>query len=104
MGGAVFKEGPYQAERKIDDENTETVTVDETNILWEIVDKGLKGSYPSGIWLGGVKHTLVREQELEVEGQNVMMRVLGRQHCVGLLRRGQGPEERNRDQRLPEIC
>merc|ERR1712137_814425 len=41
-------------------------------------DKGLKGSYPSGIWLGGVKHTLVREQELEVEGQNVMMRALGR--------------------------
>merc|ERR1712176_1169408 len=43
-----------------------------------IVDKGTKGSYPSGIWFGGVKHTLVREQELEVEGQNVMMRALGR--------------------------
>merc|ERR1712113_1216193 len=47
------------------------VQVDETNILWEIIDQGNKGSYPAGIWFGGVKHTLVRQQDLEVEGQQV---------------------------------
>merc|ERR1712083_1194096 len=76
--GAVIKEGDYEADLKVDDDTTNKVSVDETNLLWEIIDKGVKGSYPSGIWLAGVKHTLVREQELEVEGQNVKMCMLSR--------------------------
>merc|ERR1712060_61033 len=76
-GGLFTRRDPTKPSARLT-KNTETVTVDETNILWEIVDKGLKGSYPSGIWLGGMKHTLVREQELEVEGQTVTVRFLNR--------------------------
>merc|ERR1712087_332977 len=76
--GAVIREGDYEADLKVDEETTNKVSVNETNLLWEIIEKGVKGSYPSGIWLAGVKHTLVREQELEVEGQNVKMCMLSR--------------------------
>lgn len=62
---------PQQREIKISEEETKTVDVDETNILWEIIKHGNKGDYPSGIWFGGVKYTLVRQQDLDVEGQNV---------------------------------
>merc|ERR1712217_563915 len=62
---------PQQREIVISDDEKKQVDVDETNILWEIITNSVKGSYPSGIWFGGVKHTLVREQDLEVEGQEV---------------------------------
>merc|ERR1711956_84486 len=55
----------------ISDDETQDVQVDETNILWEIITNGVKGKYPSGAWLGGRKYTLVRQQELDVEGKEV---------------------------------
>merc|ERR1712050_267062 len=62
---------PCKRELKISDDEVKEVDVDETSILWEIIDQGQKGKYPNGIWFAGIKYTLVREQELEVEGQNV---------------------------------
>merc|ERR1719414_2406105 len=32
-----------------------------------------KSSYENGIWFGGVKYTLVRQQDIDVEGQNVVV-------------------------------
>merc|ERR1712113_1268715 len=37
----------------------------------EIIPNGVKGQYPNGVWLGGKKFTLVREQVLEIEGNEV---------------------------------
>jgi len=68
----VFKEARTE-QLKISDEETKDVQVDETNILWEIISNGTKGKYDSGVWLGGKKYTLVRQQELEVEGKEVMV-------------------------------
>jgi len=67
---SIFKEARTE-KIQISDDETNDVQVDETNILWEIVTNGVKGKYPSGVWLGGRKYTLVREQELEVEGKEV---------------------------------
>merc|ERR1712151_1191399 len=67
---AVFKE-PGNQQITISDEETQDVHVDETNILWEVISNGVKGKYPSGVWFGGTKYTLVRQQELEVEGKEV---------------------------------
>merc|ERR1712150_459513 len=39
--------------------------------LKEIEDKRKKGVYPAGVWLGGKKYTLVREQVLECEGKEI---------------------------------
>merc|ERR1712137_994254 len=62
---------PQNREIAISDEETKTVSVDETTCLWEIITEGNKGKYPNGIWFAGTKYTLVRQQDLDVEGQNV---------------------------------
>merc|ERR1711933_127994 len=43
----------------------------ETNCLRELIDKGVKAKLDGGMWFGGKKYTLVREQELDVEGEDV---------------------------------
>merc|ERR1719270_1349724 len=62
---------PQEREIAISDEETKKVSVDETNCLWEIITEGNKGKFPNGIWFGGTKYTLVRQQILEVEGHDV---------------------------------
>merc|ERR1719221_701918 len=62
---------PQQRDIPIDDENTKSEHIDETTILWEIITNSVRGSYPGGVWLGGRKYTLTRQQELEVEGKPV---------------------------------
>jgi len=64
----IFAEAT-ERDHKLEDESIEKVTVDETTCLWEIVEKGVKAKPKGGIWFGGVKYTLVREQELEIEGK-----------------------------------
>merc|ERR1711976_266773 len=66
----VFKD-PRTETITISDEETQQVQVDETNILWEVITNGTKGKYPSGVWIGGGKYTLVRSQDLEVQGKEV---------------------------------
>jgi profilin-like protein len=67
----IYKE-PRQEEITAEDGvKMNKVDVDETNILWEIITNGVKGNYPSGIWFGGKKYTLTREQEIDVEGNEV---------------------------------
>merc|ERR1712039_793776 len=58
MGQHVFKEA-RQETTAIDDQTSNTVDVDETNILWEIITNGPRGSYPSGVWLGGREGNVV---------------------------------------------
>jgi len=62
---------PQDRDIAVSEEETKKEHIDETAILWEIIDKGNKGNYPGGVWIGGLKYTLVRQNELDVEGQNV---------------------------------
>merc|ERR1712032_1390439 len=71
MGWELVYAEPQKRQIQISDEETKDVDVDETSILWEIISNGNKGNYPSGIWFGGLKYTLVLQQDLDVEGQNV---------------------------------
>jgi len=72
QGALVYAE-PQEREIAISDEETKKVSVDETNCLWEIITEGNKGKFPSGIWFGGVEYTLVWQQELDVDGKNVVV-------------------------------
>jgi len=62
---------PQERKIAISDEESKTVHVDETAVLWEVISEGNKSSYENGIWFGGTKYTLVRQQDIDVEGQNV---------------------------------
>merc|ERR1711920_815548 len=66
---------PQERTINISDEETKQVHVDETAILWKIISEGTKGDYndSGGVWFGGLKYTLVRQQEIDVEGHNVTM-------------------------------
>jgi len=55
----------------LSDTEKKEVWVDETQVLWYLGNEGRAGTYPGGVWLAGQKYTLVREQELEVEGNKV---------------------------------
>jgi len=61
-----------------EEDKTEKVWIDETNVLWEIVTNGVKGTYKGGVWLGGRKYTLVRAQEIPIEGKDVTVYALAR--------------------------
>jgi len=66
----VFKD-PRQEQLAISEEEAQTVEVDETAILAEVLKNTVKAKLPSGLWLGGNKYTLVREQDLDHEGTEV---------------------------------
>jgi len=68
----VYKKNRWE-KLQVSDTEANDVEVDETAIVWEIADKGTKGQYPAGIWIAGHKHTLTRQQELDVEGRPVQV-------------------------------
>jgi len=83
MAGVEKWEAVFQAasDREIptgEDDTKETNWIDETTVLWEIITKGVKGNFKGGVWLGGRKYTLVRAQDIPIEGTEVTVYSLAR--------------------------